>query len=259
MKALAIVVVLVASSTASAGDDRVARSAGQKLFDEGQALYKAGDYRGAADKFQLAYDRDPDPVYLFNAAQAFRFAKECRASADSYQHFLDAAPNAPNRDKVQQYIAEMDACARTQTLAEPVPVEPTPAAEPPKPPPEPPRREVTAEVHAPPPPHHRHRALSYVLGATGVVALGAGAYFTVDVLDVKDQQSKCANTCDGGRIASLDDRGSRDNIGELVSYSLAAAALGASAWLYFRHDDVEAPIAVSLTKGGATVTAGLHF
>jgi hypothetical protein len=263
MKALGIAIVLALASNAGATPSDRAKATSEKLYTEGQSLYNAGDYHGAAQKFQLAYDTNPDPVYLFNVAQAYRFAKECRVSADSYKRFLSEAPNAPNRDKVQQYIDDMEACARTQAPVEPKP-DPKPAVvEPTKPAPEPaPPPEVTADVHAQATPavHHGHSALTYVLGATGLIALGVGVYFTHDVLDVNSRQDACATThCDGGTIAALDDEGGRDNVGQLVSYSIAAVALGASAWLYFRHDTDEAPIAVAPTKGGAYVSTGFRF
>ena len=95
----------------------------QRFYNDGQIRYRAGDYAAAAELFRAAWEHDHDPVYLFNTAQAYRFAKACATSADYYKQFLAAAPAAPNRDKVQQWIDEMTACATPQAL-EPLPPEP---------------------------------------------------------------------------------------------------------------------------------------
>jgi hypothetical protein len=227
------------------------KAAAQKAYAEGQASYNAGDFRTAAQEFELAYDKDPDPVYLFNVAQAYRFGKQCRAAAESYKRFLDAAPTAPNKDKVQHFIAEMETCARAQ--AEPKPVaEPEPAE---------------GGEHRTPiswndiivGPRRSSHTAAYVVGGAGLVALAVGVYFTKDVLDVKDQQRQCAGVCDGARFASLDSEGSRDNIGQILSYTAAAAGLGVAAWLYFRPAGDEHAVALVPTRGGAYASAGFRF
>lgn len=267
MKLLAAVVVLAAAASARAQAPKHDKPGAAKVYAEGSALYSAGNFVGAADKFRLAYDRDPDPVYLYNLAQAERFAKQCQDAAEAYRHFLAAAPTAPNRDKVEHYIAEMDACARTEGLAEPA----NPQAEPvaPMPPPaEPPAAshpatEPLAQPFQPEPLHAEgHRRLTYGLAGVGVAALIAGGYFTYDLFDAKSKQSTCDVTpspCDGKTIRDLDDRGSRDNIAVPVTLGIAGAALAASIVLFVHDRHAERAIAVAPTRGGALLTGILRF
>ena len=84
------------------------------LYAEGQQAYQAQSYAVAASKFIAAYAADPDPVYLFNAAQAFRFGDECGKSAAYYKKFLDEVPNPPNADKITVWYQDMQACASTR-------------------------------------------------------------------------------------------------------------------------------------------------
>ncbi len=38
----------------------------------------------AAERFELAYELDPDPAYLFNLAQAYRLGNVCAKSAAAF-------------------------------------------------------------------------------------------------------------------------------------------------------------------------------
>src|SRR5437868_2731123 len=85
-----------------------AKATAAAAYREGQRHYTAGDYPGAAASFLAAYDADPDPVYLFNAAQAFRFAGDCAQAATHYRRFLAAVASAPNLDRVRANLDEME-------------------------------------------------------------------------------------------------------------------------------------------------------
>ncbi|HTR51070.1 MAG TPA: hypothetical protein VMJ10_10220 [Kofleriaceae bacterium] len=248
------------------------KAGGQKAYIDGQALYNGGDYRGAAEKFKLAYDRDPDPVYLFNLAQADRFAKQCSESADAYRRFLAAAPTAPNRDKVEHYIEEMDACAKDQALTPPSPA-PAPAPAPAAAEPNPPqpviavrrKNDLDSEPSASPRRLHDHRTAIYMLAGAGMTELIVGAYFTYDLIDANNAQSSCTSAhaippCDGKTYSDLDDRGARDNWAVPIAFGLAVATLGTATWLYL-HDRAAAEhsLAVAPTRGGAFVSTEWRF
>jgi len=236
----------------------------QKAYRDGQLLYNAGDYRGAADRFKVAYASDPDPVYLYNLAQADRFAKLCSESADAYRRFLAAAPTAPNRDKVQRYVDEMDACAKDQGQATPAapatPVESNPTV----PVTASPRRtnDLDTLPAASPRRIEDHRGTIYTLGGAGVLAAAVGIYFTHDLIDASNAQSQCetSHACDGKDYVELDNRGSRDNWAVPISFGIAAAAIGTATWVYL-HDRsaAEHSVAVAPTRGGAVVAAEVRF
>ena len=262
VKALGIaLVVVLACGVGHAGPRTPAQAAAARAYAEGQARYDAKDYLGAANRFAEAYSHDPDPVYLFNLAQAYRFAKRCRDAADGYRRFLAAAPDAPNKDKVEHYVAEMDACARTQgepTAATDTDQAGTPAV----PAPDgsgattaPPRDDATAGVtslhvagQAEPEAHDGLRTLGYVAGGVGIAALGLGGYFTWDISRIthdRDRACPAATICDGGVLEHFDDRGHRAEIGEAMAYSIGGALLVAGVALvvlgHHRHAIALAP------------------
>src|SRR5687768_17730721 len=132
MKFLALAVVLAFATPVAAQPKKAEAEAAYK---EGQARYLKEDYDGAAAQFKLAYELDPDAVYLFNAAQAYRLAKKCAQARDFYQRFLDQTKNPPNADAVKAYIVEVDECAKNQPVSLP-PAEPPPTTTVVQPPPE---------------------------------------------------------------------------------------------------------------------------
>ena len=172
MRSALIASVLVGwVSLAGADTPKDPKAAARTSFADGQQRYDAGDYLVAADKFEAAYALDPDPVYLFNIAQAYRFGNACAKAVASYKKFQAAVPNAPNAEKVQQYLAQSEDCAAKQA-----------AVQRPTPPPPPDQRQVLAP---PPPPERSARARGHGLviagiGVAGVGAIGLGlaGYFT---------------------------------------------------------------------------------
>src|SRR5438067_341636 len=133
--------VIAASSLPARAQAEPEKTAATQEATIAQKLYEDGQYREAGGHFARAYELDPQAAYLFDAAQAYRFAKECASSAKYYRQFLDAAKQAQaaNLDKVKHYLAEMDQCAkaRTQTLEPPVikpPAEPPATGAPAQPP-----------------------------------------------------------------------------------------------------------------------------
>lgn len=266
--------VALAATPAHADPTARDKAAAQQAYAAGQAKYDAGDFLGAAEKFSAAYQHDPDPVYLFNLAQAYRFAKRCRDAADSYRRFLAAVPDAPNRDKVQHYLEEVDACARTQPLAEPGTTAPdagsaTASGAPDQPAPE--RDHSAAPSNGSPPairPHRREPEHSYTLsmtavglGAAGIVGLAVGAYFTWDVHDITAQRDRACKSggCDGLQLRDFDNRGTTAEHREIAAYALGGAALAAAIILLWHEDHARYTIAVAPTPSGAVGTAALRF
>lgn len=69
-----------------------------KLTDEGFALYKARDYRHAAEKFLQAYALDEDPNLLFNMARCYEGSGDTDNAIEKYEAFL-AKPDADQQGK----------------------------------------------------------------------------------------------------------------------------------------------------------------
>src|SRR5690242_1678652 len=83
----------------------------RRLSDEGLAHFKQGEYDAAIDSFRASYQLSPLPVLLFNLAQAFRRKGDCTQALALYQRYLNEEPLPTNRDKVDERIREMRACA----------------------------------------------------------------------------------------------------------------------------------------------------
>lgn len=76
------------------------RKAAHAAFKEGDALFKKGDYRGAAEAYETAYKKAPHYAPLWNAARAWEAANEPVRAANRYAKYLDEAPpNAPDRNR----------------------------------------------------------------------------------------------------------------------------------------------------------------
>jgi hypothetical protein len=175
-----VLVGLTAIASAQAPSGKTAAD----LFTEGQQHYAAGEYLVAADRFEAAFALDPDPAYLFNIAQAYRFGNACAKAVTSYKAFLAKVPNPPNATKVQQYLEQSEDCAKKQSVAErPSPPTPEPVVVPPPPPPPP------AERH----PGRTQRIAGIGVAAFGVVVLGVAGYYTWRAHDYANQrEALCA-------------------------------------------------------------------
>ena len=249
MTRLALIAALCACGVAAAqpADPAQDKAKASAAYARGRAQYAATDYRAAAASFLEAYAADPDPGYLFNAGQAFRFAGDCAQAARSYRQFLGAVSSAPNLDKVRSYLDEMDACVRRQL----------PPPPPPPPPPSP------APPAAPDDPGATRRHVGLALGAAGLAAVGAGVWFHHDVLYFENRSRRCTAElpCTATQFAHLDDRGRTASALAVAAYAAGGAALvgGTALYLLGRRPDAEPPIAIAPAPGGAVVTAGFAF
>lgn len=259
--------VIVGAAVALAAAPAVARADAKALYAEGQDAYKKGNYAVAAAKFSAAYDADPDPVYLFNAAQAYRLGDDCVRAADFYQRFLAKVPNPPNADKIHGWADETAACARakqpppaphpdrtpgtTGTSATPAP----PAAQPATPPP--------APAAAP----TRSRVPGAVLLGTGVVGLVVGGVFAAGWHAAQADSDAVCNHCtvwDPGfnqRLADDKSRAKRDSALAISSFAVGGALVATGAVFLFVLDGTPAAdrVTVAPTASGATVSTTFHF
>jgi len=119
VKRLIVIAALVLGGRASAQPAPDPKAGAAAAFAEGEKLYGAGKYLDAAERFRSAFEQDPDPVYLFNIAQAYRFGEDCVKSSEYYKRFLVAIPNPPNAVKVRGWADEMETCAKAKLAPKP--------------------------------------------------------------------------------------------------------------------------------------------
>ena len=238
------------------------QQAAKAHFTEGQKHFTADEFFLAAQEFELAYKLDPDPVYLYNIAQAYRRGSACARAADYYRKFLVVVPNPPNLDKVNRYLTELDACAKVEASGQPAP---------------PPKEEPKVEAPAPPtmiadPTAGRfERRLGLAIGAAGVAILGVGVWFTHDVHTLEGysdalcppaSMAPCAwSASKQARADDLKHRGDRASALEIGGYALGGAAVLSGVVLYVLGDRVprEHPVEVMPAAGGASVSTRFSF
>ena len=124
-------------------------------YKEGETQYNIGNFDGAVDAFKKGFELETNetkrPAYLFNVAQAYRQAKNCKDAVFFYRRYLALKDNdkvkplsEKKRQEVDKIIEELDDCVKQQQVPvtrppekapDPVPVKPVVVAT--VPPPEP--------------------------------------------------------------------------------------------------------------------------
>lgn len=112
-------------------EPRVESERALALNEEGSALYAAGDYRRAAERFLQAFAVEEDPNLLFNIASCYEALGDIDAALEKYRAFL-AAPDADpeGHSRAARAIARLTELESPPALAPeppPAPVAPAPA------------------------------------------------------------------------------------------------------------------------------------
>ena len=93
---------VVAETSAQTADEEEAFV----LFDEGNKLYKLGQFEAAAERYERAYDLHPEPTILYNLARA-KESFDPAGSADSYEEYLDLGEGDEDRGAIERRITAM--------------------------------------------------------------------------------------------------------------------------------------------------------
>lgn len=260
MQRLLVTFLVVVAAAPARADEARARAAA--LYDEGKVRYQAGDYVAAAGKFTEAYEIAQDPVYLFNIAQSYRNAADCKRAYDHYQRFLAEEPAATNADSVRTWLRELEPCAkRVEELERQAKrVE------------ELERRSASAPVVAESPvalraPSEREidRGRSLRLGGLALVGGGGVALLAGIVYGVKSEgyqrevAAACARGCAWEDVAARDEAGRAANTRAWIGYVVGGLAIGGGAGLYVLGTTRVDRVTISPAAGGAQVSASLRF
>jgi tetratricopeptide (TPR) repeat protein len=76
-------------------------------FKKGLSAYHLENYDKAIEEFRTAFEAEPDPVFLYNIAQAYRLSGRPEEAIKHYQKYLKLSPDAPHREDVEARIAEL--------------------------------------------------------------------------------------------------------------------------------------------------------
>jgi len=269
MRAVILALVVLTGVARADKVDPATQAKADALFEKGQALYLGDEFQGAIELFKQAYELVRDPVYLFNIAQSYRKVADCENAFDYYTQYLQAAPNAENKAKVQQWLRELEPCV-DQRKADHEAAKRAEELERERQQEEDARRKQQAMQQPPPPPPRETdvdgggslRAAGYVGMAVGALGLGVAAYYSVEGASARDDLKKlCAQGCDWNlpRVRSLDSDGKTDNTRATIGYIGGGVAAVAGVTLCLVGRTRVDHVIVSPTDGGAAVTAQLRF
>jgi tetratricopeptide (TPR) repeat protein len=259
----ALVLVLVMAGVASAGPN--VQKEADVLFEKGQASYQAGKYQDAIAQFKEAYELVKDPVYLFNIAQSYRKVADCTAAAEYYKRYLEKAPNAENKQKVEQWLEELRPCVQQRERDQESARKSAEEAE---------RlrreRELAAASGIVLPQNgtlDRGKPYRYgglVLVGVGVVGIAVGIGFSVKGSSIKsDIDKRCSppNSCqwDSEEIQALHRDGESANTWTKVGYITGGIAIVGGAALYMYGRTRIENVSLAPGPGGATVSARFKF
>jgi tetratricopeptide (TPR) repeat protein len=105
--ALSMAALVAVPRTVCAED--AATKAAKKHYDKGEKLFALGRFDVALEEYQKAFDAKPVPAFLFNIGQCYRNLGDFESAVFSFKKFLKLEPDAPNRDKVEKLIDELEA------------------------------------------------------------------------------------------------------------------------------------------------------
>lgn len=91
-----------------------ARKKAQRIFQDGQARFQAGDFREAGVLFLQAFDLDPHPAILYNVARAFEEAGELPRALGYYRRALSLRPPDRIAEEVGAKLREIELYLRAQ-------------------------------------------------------------------------------------------------------------------------------------------------
>ena|SRR5450631_4162627 len=97
--------IQVVSRQANADDEATERA--RKHYLQAQKEYDLGNWDQAAREFSWAYELRPDPIFLYNMAQAYRRGGNLQRAIDLYKNYLLKDPNSPQRADVEQRVQRL--------------------------------------------------------------------------------------------------------------------------------------------------------
>jgi tetratricopeptide (TPR) repeat protein len=106
--ALLLAVVSHVAVVGTARADDPAMRAAKRHYERGQKLFGLQKFDEALDEFQKAFDAKPIPDFLFNIGQCQRNLGDYDAAIFSFKRYLKLDPDASNREKVEELIAQLE-------------------------------------------------------------------------------------------------------------------------------------------------------
>jgi tetratricopeptide (TPR) repeat protein len=106
---LSLAALLLLAAPALATPTPEQRKVARLHYEKAVNHFNLGEYGPAGDEFREVYKAVPQPVILYDAAQAYRLADDTQQALTLYQSFLRVSPNAPVRAEVEKRIRDLQA------------------------------------------------------------------------------------------------------------------------------------------------------
>jgi hypothetical protein len=115
MRAFSIVLatLLAAATPALAAPSPTDRAVARQHYEKAVNHFNLGEFPEAAVEFREVYKVAPQPVLLYDAAQAYRLANDRPNALVLYQSYLHLAPTTPHKAEVLGRIQELQAAGPT--------------------------------------------------------------------------------------------------------------------------------------------------
>jgi tetratricopeptide (TPR) repeat protein len=179
IRLLAVLSLLLAASVRAEENDAEARA--RAHYEVGLGMYHLGNYGQAIREFTAGYELSPRPEFLINLGQSYRKLHQLDQAREMYRRYLSQTrPDAPDRQQVQDLLAEVD---REAAQSPPRVTAPSPATV------------LVAAPATPPPSHKRLRHLWWIIPTSAVVVgtvLGVALAF-----GLPPSQVRCADASIG--------------------------------------------------------------
>jgi tetratricopeptide (TPR) repeat protein len=261
VRSLLVLCVLASAAFAGPKEPTIPQKA-DALFEKGQASYQAGNYQEAIDEFKQAFELVKDPVYLFNIAQSYRKVADCVNASDFYNRYLTEAPNAENKDKVAQWIHELQPCVDQRKEEQEAARRGAEAERQRKAEEERKRQEAAKPVEVEVDRGKTLRIAGLATGAVGLAGIAVGITYGIKGKNIKKEVAdECARGCqwDSDAITSRNDAGKRANTLAEIGYIAGGVATLAGVGLYIFGTTRVEHVMVTPNAGGASVSATLSF
>lgn len=98
----------------SAAPDPEVERVARELFEQGRDAYANGQFPEARELFQHSYDLSGRPGLLYNIAQASERMRDDEHALELYRAYLEAVPDASERDFVEARIVFLEERLRAQ-------------------------------------------------------------------------------------------------------------------------------------------------
>ena len=92
---------------AQPASDKTSSQQLMQRYQRAVTMYNTGQYDKAIEEFQGLYELKPQPILLFNLAQAHRKAGHKAQALDLYERYLREAPNSDLSNETTGYVSEL--------------------------------------------------------------------------------------------------------------------------------------------------------